>query len=416
MPFNQTKRLKILLGCYACDPNFGSEPGMGWNFVKNIAKFHDIHAIIEKNEFEENLKQYAKQHPEEVENITFHFIPRTHHNILRKIWPPSYYWFYRKWQKKAYKYALELDKTENFDIIHQLTLAGFREPGYLWKINKPFIWGPIGGLNQTYWHLLPYMGLYGTIFYTLRNIINYFHKRWSKAARIVSQKAHTILISDPKAEKEIQKIWNRTPVIMREVGITSISTFNNLTNHEYNKPLRVCWAGVHEPRKGLPILIQAVALCKHSIQLDVLGTGSCTNKWKKYAKQIGVADKFIFHGSIPHQNVFSIMSKCHAFCITSISEGGTTSIVLEAMQHGLPIVALDNCAYASVINEHSGIKIALGSRKNITKQLAEALDLLATNESLRAKLSKGALERGKDFLWATKALELNEIYLRAATC
>ena len=208
MSGNQTKRLKILLGCYACDPNFGSEPGMGWNFVKHIAKFHDVHAIVEKHEFEESLKHYAQQHPEEVKHITFHFIPRTHHNTLRKLWPPSYYWFYRKWQKKAYRYALELDKKENFDIVHQLTLAGFREPGYLWKINKPFIWGPIGGLNHTPWHLLPYMGIYGTIFYTLRNIINYFHKRWSFAARIVSQKAHTILISDPSAVSEIKKIWN----------------------------------------------------------------------------------------------------------------------------------------------------------------------------------------------------------------
>ena len=28
-------------------------------------------------------------------------------------------------------------------------MIGFREPGYLWKIEeKPFVWGPIGGLKQ----------------------------------------------------------------------------------------------------------------------------------------------------------------------------------------------------------------------------------------------------------------------------
>ena len=39
-------RLKVLLGCYACDPGYGSEPGMGWNFVSNIARHHDVHAIV----------------------------------------------------------------------------------------------------------------------------------------------------------------------------------------------------------------------------------------------------------------------------------------------------------------------------------------------------------------------------------
>ena len=42
-----TKRLKLLLCCYACDPGSGSEPGMGWNFAKSISAHHEAHVIVE---------------------------------------------------------------------------------------------------------------------------------------------------------------------------------------------------------------------------------------------------------------------------------------------------------------------------------------------------------------------------------
>ncbi len=410
---DQPKRLKVLLGCYACDPNFGSEPGMGWNFVKNIAKFHDVHAIVEKYEFEENLTKYSLEHPEEVKNITFHFIPRVHHNTLRKIWPPSYYWFYRKWQKQAYLYALELDKKENFDIVHQLTLAGYREPGYLWKLEKPFIWGPIGGLNQTAFCLLRYMGWYGKVFYIMRNIINTFHKKWSYAAKIVVPKAHSIIVSDPDSTQDIKKLWHRDPILMREVGVEKIEHKHHEYNHLPDKPLIICWSGVHEPRKGLPILIEAISHCKRPMLVHVLGKGPCTKKWENLTKIYHVQNQFIFHGTIPHTKVFSIMRECHVFALTSISEGGTTTIVLEALQLGLPIIALNNCAYASVITEKCGIKIDLKHGKTIPQQFAQKLDELFDDEEKRSRLSHGAIIRSQDFLWDDKIQKLNKIYEQA---
>lgn len=413
MSTDQPKRLKVLLGCYACDPNFGSEPGMGWNFVKNIAKFHDVHAIVEKYEFEENLTKYSMEHPEEVKNITFHFIPRVHHNTLRKIWPPSYYWFYRKWQKEAYKYAIELDKKENFDVIHQLTLAGYREPGFLWKLGKPFIWGPIGGLNQTAFCLLRYMGWYGKIFYIMRNIINSFHKKWSYAAKIVSKKAHSIIISDPNSAQDIRKLWNRETILMREVGVEGLGCLQSDIHHLPDEPLVICWSGVHEPRKGLPILIEAIAHCKRPMLVHVLGKGPCMKKWQKLTEAYNVQNQFIFHGAIPHSKVFSIMQKCHIFAITSISEGGTTTIVLEALQIGLPIIALNNCAYASVITDDCGIKINLKNGRGIPLQFAKHLDELFDNEQERRRLSQGAISRSQKFLWHNKILKLNKIYEQA---
>ena len=44
------KKYKILLSAYACEPNVGSEPGVGWNWAIEIKKLgHEILIITRKN-------------------------------------------------------------------------------------------------------------------------------------------------------------------------------------------------------------------------------------------------------------------------------------------------------------------------------------------------------------------------------
>lgn len=407
------KRLKVLLGCYACDPHRGSEPGMGWNFAYNISKYHDVHAIVEEGEFKESLERFSNENPEVVRNITFHFVPRKHHETLRKIWPPSYYWFYRSWHIQAYKFAIELDKQENFDIVHQVNMASYREPGYLWKLGKPFIWGPLGGLNNTAWCLLPELGLRDAFFYSLRNIINSWQKRFSYAARVVSQKAHTIFVSDPDGIRTVQHLWNRTPKVMREVGTPDITDVPTPMQRKTNEPLKLCWVGVYEARKALPILLKALPLCKHPMRLEVLGGGEKEDAWKRLVRDLEIGSMVHFHGFISHSDVSGVMKQCHVMCITSIHEGGTSTVTLEALQNGLPIVALNHCGFATVIDETCGLKLPVQSQKKISAQLAMVLDKLAEDEELRMRLARGAVERGKMFTWDAKMQVLNQVYAEA---
>ena len=406
------RRLKILLGCYACDPGYGSEPGMGWNFASNIARFHDVHVMVEEGEFKEKLTTFAEQHPEAVRNITFHFIRRYHHDTLRKIWPPSYYWFYRAWHKRAYEYAVELDKKENFDIVHQVTISGFREPGYLWKLGKPFIWGPLGGFTDTPWCLMGSLGLGGCLHFAARNVLNFIQKRWGRAARAAAAHSHTILTSTTKAVEEIQAFWQREAVLMNEVGLEANHTKYEPSVHESGTPLRICWAGEHIPRKALDLLLHALPLCKEKVELHVLSRGPRMAAWKALAHKLGLDEVVTFHGFVPREEAFHIMATSHVFCITSVRED-TSTVVFEAFRYGLPIIALDHCGFSTVIDETSGIKIPIQSRKQVIADYARHLDFLASHEDDRRRLSAGALARCEKFTWDAKMEVLNEIYAKA---
>ena len=415
MDNTQHKRLKVLIGCYACDPYRGSEPGTGWNFAINISRYHDVHAIVEEGEFRENLERFCRENPDRVKHITFHFIPRKHHELLRKIWPPSYYWFYNIWQKKAYKLAVELDKKEHFDIVHHVNMVGYREPGYLWKLGKPFIWGPVGGFKNTPISLLWGLGVRNFLYFYLRNIINVFQMRFSRAARKVSQEAHTIFASDTLGVNTIKRLWKRDAIEIREVGTHADVTNPVVCPHRPGTPLRVYWAGRFIPLKALPILIKAVSLCKESVEVEVLGEGEEGEKWKKLVGSLHLEHRIHFRGYVPHDEISKVMSNCHVMCITSIHEGGTPSITVEALQSGLPIIALNHCGYSTVVNDTCGIKIPIQSQQKIAERLAQELDRLALDEELRLRLADGAVKRAKDFTWDQKMEIINQAYAAAVS-
>ena len=403
------KKLKILVSAYACAPNKGSEPGMGWNFVMGLSNFHELHVIVEKRKWEQPILEYLKVNPELKANLSFYFIDKKRNKRLRKIWPPSYYWFYKKWQKEAYKLACQLDQKENFDLIHQLNMVGYREPGYLWKIEKPFVWGPIGGLENSPWRFLPSLGFKGFIFYAGRNILNLWQRSFLTRPKQASKRELVTLISATPNTSELAKsIWGKDSHVICEVG------FENNKEINYNKrlpnePLKIVWNGLHIARKNLPLLLKALSKVNFEFELHILGDGEFNNNWKKKAKALKLDKSCIWYGWVDKTVVNEVHNSAHVFCITSISDL-TSTVTLEALSNGLPIICLDHCGFSYVVNNSCGIKINVTTPKKAAMDFSVALEKIYANENLRQNLVQGALLRAKDFSWESKISRLNTIY------
>lgn len=403
--------MKILINCYACSPYKGSEPGMGWNFVKCLCHLHELH-IITESKFQPDLNRYFEEHPEEKTCYHFYFIEKKRHKKLRKIWPPSYYWFYKAWQKKALMLAKMLDKKENFDVIHQLNMVGYREPGYLYKMGKPLVWGPIGGFNITPWKLLPSMGVYGALFYGFRNIINLYQMHFSKRVRKAIMLSKMVICATSDDAETVKKHWNKIGIVIPEVGYISIPQSTNIIRRV--DKLKICWSGLHIPRKSLNLLLEALAICpqKNEIELHIIGEGVCTTKWKRLCKKLQLKNTY-WHGWMARDKAVQVMQKSHLFVITSLSDT-TSTVLLEALSLGLPIVALNHCGFSNVVTNDCGIKINISTKQQVVKDLAQAIESLYHNETERMRLAQGALERSTNFTWEEKAVQINNIYQQIA--
>jgi glycosyltransferase involved in cell wall biosynthesis len=416
-----SRRLKILICAYACSPVRGSEAGVGWGWAEAISRHHDVWVITGESEpFPDGMYRYKDEIEAELERqpalrqrMRFHHIPKRRWMWLEKIWPPSYQWFYRPWQRRAFQLAQRLHEEIEFDVAHQLTYVGFRAPGYLWKLDAPLVWGPIGGLENTPWRFLPMLGFYGCVYYAARNVVNAFHKKFLPTPRRAFAKASGgIVAATAGIQREISQCYGQPSEVICEIGTPAVIASKH-SQREIGEPLKLAWSGMHLPGKALPILLKALATLPTDLswELSILGQGPCTAKWGRLADRLGLSQRCNWLGWMKREEAMQFMQSSHVFVITSIKDL-TSSVLLEALAAGVPVICPNLCGFANVINGDCGIKLPAHSPTQLQQDLADAIVRLARDENERRKLAGGALRRSQDFSWEQKGAAVDAIYRR----
>lgn len=406
-----TGRLKVLISAYACSPYQGSEPGVGWGFVSALARHHDLWVIVEEEKFREEIERYLEENPEFGQSVRFFFLHKKRNRPLRKLWPPSYYWYYRRWHEEALRLGKQLHSEVGFDLAHQLTMVGFREPGYLWKLGIPFVWGPVGAMGLFPWRFLPAIGAFGCLYYAGYNLMNLLHMYFLKRPRLAAKTAGKGLVSaTPENRTGIRRLWGCDSTVIAEVGLPAPPA-NTPTHRVTGDPLRIVWTGLHIPRKALNLALQSLSKLGGDVawELHVLGEGPRTGHWKELTAKLGIQQHCIFHGWVPRAQVLHVMGKSHLMFITSLRDL-TSTVTVEALSLGLPVLTMDHCGFSHVVTDECGIKIPVSNPAGVVADFSDALTRLYRDEPLRQRLARGAVARAEDFAWERKAKQINSIY------
>jgi len=412
--------LKILVAAYACDPFRGSEQGVGWGWLNSIKRHHTVW-VVTTEWLRESIETAAQANPGDFQNIKFNYVrPRFWHyrepsrfwqTCERSVLKPLMHWSYRAWQFEAYKLAIKLHRSVGFDLAHQLTFVGFRFPGHLWKLDIPFVWGPIGGLENTPWCLLPGIGVRGCVYYAARNLINSAHKRFSRSPRKAFARAGDGVIAATSAiQREILRWYKAPSRVICEVG-TPIEPSVEYSSRTSKEPLRLAWSGRHLAGKALPFLLRALRTVPEAVdwQLDIYGDGPCRRRWQSLASRLGIQPRCVWHGQLARDEALSSLRRAHLFVITSIKDL-TSTVILEALAEGVPVICPDHCGFSDVITDECGIKLPIGRPQEFESGLARVLAELSYDEPRRRSLAEGALRRARDFSWEAKAAAINRVY------
>lgn len=406
--------LKILINAYACSPGMGSEPGMAWNWVSNLAKFCELY-IITEGEFREKIEEVVPT-LEQGKNMHFYYNPVTD-EIRKMCWNQGdwrFYKYYREWQWKTYLMAKEICSSEHIDVLHQLNMIGFREPGYLWKLSKesdvPFVWGPIGGLKQFPLAYLQGAGLKMKLFNRLKNILNVWQLKHEKRVDEALKTARLLVSSIPDSYRAIKKYKGLESIVIPETGCFLSEDIP--TDRFDEKELHVMWVGKFDFRKQLPLALRAIAIANNpNIVLDIYGGGSDEQiaSAKRVADLLGITEKVVWHGNQPNDVVMNAMHKAQVFLFTSVSED-TSTVVLEAVSNRLPVLCFDACGMAAVIDDKVGRKVALSNPAQSATDFAKQLNDLEHDRKLLKQLSENCKQRQNELSWEEKAKTMVEWY------
>lgn len=404
------QRLKVLVSAYACSPHEGSEAGVGWGWVEAISAHHDLW-VLTGSQFREGLEEVLRRRPELQKRIQFHYIPRTRYNFLEKFWPPAYLYTYKhQWQRDAFQMGARLHAEINFDMVHQLTYVGFRVPGELWRLGIPFVWGPIGGLEQTTWALLPSIGFRGGLHFAARNLLNERDRRFARLPKLAFKAAEGgIIAATSGTQREIARFYGSQSIVISEIGLPPVRV-SVPGRRSPADPLRLLWSGNFNPGKALPFLLSALSLSPSALNwtLTIVGDGPCAIAWQRLARKMGLADRCDWLGRVPRESVLREMQHAHALVVTSIHDL-TSTVVIEALANGLPVVCPDHCGFRDAVTPECGIRVKASTRKELVNGLREAVGKL-TDENLRFRLAEGALARSRYYDWDRKALAVDSLY------
>lgn len=403
--------LKILINAYACSPDMGSEPGMAWNWVSNLAKFCELY-IITEGEFREKIEEVVPT-LEWGKNMNFYYNPVSE-EVRKMCWNQGdwrFYKYYREWQWKTYLMAKDICSKEKIDVLHQLNMIGFREPGYLWKLSKengvPFVWGPVDAKDKFPVAYLGGASMKTKLFMRLKNFLTVWQLKHSKRVRQAASQASVIFSASSNSKVSFNKYMAIDSPLLNETGCYVQE--HPLIDKSQKETFDVLWVGKLDFRKQLGIALQSVAIADNeNIRLHIVGGGDA-EPYKQLANTLCITDKCIWHGAVSHDEVQSIMQNSDVFFFTSVAEG-TPHVVLEAIGNNLPVVCFDTCGQGDAVNEKVGKKILLSNPSKSSQSFATILNEFESNRDLLKQMSENCKQRQLELSWEEKAKTMVKWY------
>ncbi|MBQ8124869.1 MAG: glycosyltransferase [Kiritimatiellae bacterium] len=409
--------MKILLSAFAFSPYRGSECAVGWNIARNLARFHDVTVIAgDLGDGENDYARYVAENGS-VPRLTVDYVPPSRFTVflerlhrLPGLWG-LYYLAYNLWQRKACKRAKELLKTEKFDLVHQLTMIGYREPGYMWKLGLPFFWGPVGGAPNEPIAFRRMFSWRGCVKVVLRTVLNEIQKRICLRAKRAARKASKIWVVTDADYRMVHDLWGVECDRMVEAGRDD-SIAGKIRSYDGASPLRIVWSGIHTSRKALPILLHALSRLEEGMEVgvDVLGEGPETAKWKSLAASLGVSSRLTWHGRLPRMDALKLMARAHVLACPSIKEASSI-VVIEALSLGLPVICHDACGMGIVVTDKCGFKIPLRNPETSISGFATAIRTILERPDLVEQKSAAAIARVGELTWHSKVSAFSAAYL-----
>lgn len=163
------------------------------------------------------------------------------------------------------------------------------------------------------------------------------------------------------------------------------------------------------PEKGLPFLIEALKIVRHSLpeaELVLVGGGALEAQLKAYARELGVQDIVHFLGAKPNLEAMTEVAQSSLFVLPSLGEG-LGIVLLEAQALGVPVIGTNVGGIPDVIEDgQSGLLVPPSD----PKALAEAITRILSARALGEQLATTATARLAKFDWDRIAAQYAELY------
>jgi colanic acid/amylovoran biosynthesis glycosyltransferase len=199
--------------------------------------------------------------------------------------------------------------------------------------------------------------------------------RWSLRTKVKNARFIACISNFCKSQVMLhsdEKDWYKLQVVHCGIDLTKFSNAGNRTARP-----TFLYVGRLAAEKGLPILLQAVALLAshgYDFRLDLVGDGPDRASLDQLASRLCISDKVRFLGYADQGGVLKHLQNSDFFVLPSFAEGVPVSL-MEAMACGVPTIATYVGGISELIaNAETGLLVPAADTQALCDAMARYLD------------------------------------------
>lgn len=399
--------MRLLASAFSCCPGHGSEPGVGWNTVEQLAKEHEVWVLVNagwRSRVEAAFDQ--SQHP----NLHFEFVGFPLLSALAERFPGNgalWWLYYYLWQFAALLHAWRLHQRLGFQVCQHVTFVKYNTPSLLHLLGIPFIFGPVGGAESAPLSFFKEFGWKTWLMEAARvGLIK--AARFDLLLRWCVHRSSLCLGVTEDTASELRKLGAKHVEVLPAVAlsddeIAQIQTAKSEERRAKDEPLTLLYVGRLIAWKGVHLGLRALAQCEDkTLRYRIIGDGPLRVWLEAEAQRLGIANRVEFCGALPRDQVLQAYAQADGFLYPSLHDSGGNAVI-EAMCAGLPILCLDCGGPGWIVREGCGWKVRAKCSAVAVSALAQSLSSFAVESD--ARRDRGTLAQAlccKAFSWKTR--------------
>jgi glycosyltransferase involved in cell wall biosynthesis len=389
---------------------------VGWNWVKQVARFHDVWAITRTtNRY--LIEQALAMQP--MPNVCWIYLDLSRWSRFWKKGQRGVHLYYYLWQMMAYHEGRRLHRDVGFDLVHHIAFGNYWLPSFLSFLPVPFVWGPLGGGESTPSPFYATFSSRGKAYERLRNIARRIGEN-DPFVRVNARRARVVLAKAKETAERLAHLGARDVRLYPESGITAAEIFRaDISPRRDDGRFRLVSIGQLLHWKGFHLGLMAFARCLERLpgaEYWVIGEGPERRNLERLVQRSGLTTKVKLWGNLPRQMVLEKLRNCDALVHPSLHDSGGW-VCLEAMSCGIPIICLDLGGPSLQVTDEIGIKIPAISPEQVVNDVGDAMVRLSGDATLRIRMGSAGRQRLQDhFDWDKKGEGIRELYEEVMGC
>lgn len=403
-------RLKIFVSAYACEPNLGSEIGVGWHWVLEMSKHFELWVLTRESN-RHSIEPWIEKHPE-YQGIHW----------LYYDWPKwARFWkkglrgvrtYYNLWQICIDGIVRRTMQGNDIRIFHHLTYGNV-----LWKVSKYgqkqfFVWGPVGGLETIPSEFSHCYDLKNRILESVRRrMASLTH--WNMGFRKRCRNANLILCKTEITRQYIPSEYADKAVLFTDVAADSTPYIYNKVGKD-SDITEFITVGRLDAWRGFDLVIEATEAAireNDRIHVTILGEGSDRTRLETLVREKSLDNHVSLPGKVSMDDYRKRMAASDVVINAALKEGAVT-VSFDAMAMGLPLICIDTTGYTRYFTDDYAIMIPRTSREEIISSIKDGMVRL-TNPDVRQRMGINARAAASKITWEQHGLEIRDAILHS---